>query len=131
MSLPARKQKGASRRRKKQSRLRRVRRRLLGSQSIAKDVQEMIRLLEQDKKTGPYQLIVPINMFGGNVTKKQQRWKFALDTKVRVRGVRRGVARIQKRHPEIAHGAVHLDTPIDGTQWWNEDALVRVKKRSR
>lgn len=95
-----------------------------------KDVMEMIRLIEQDKKTGPYQLIVPIKMFGGVVVKqKQQRWKFALGTKVRVRGVRKGTARIAMRHQSIAHGAVFLDKPIDGTQWWNEDALARVKPR--
>ena len=60
MSLPARKQPGASRRRKKQARLRRVQRRLLGMQPITKDVLEMIRLLEQDKLTGPYRIILPI-----------------------------------------------------------------------
>jgi hypothetical protein len=63
--------------------------------------------------------------------KKQQRWKFKVGTKVRVRGVRRGAARIEQRHPGIAHGAVFLDEPIDGTQWWNEDALVRVQPRRR
>lgn len=50
MSLPARKQKGASRRRKKQARLRRVRRRLLGGQPIMKDVLEMIRLIEKNRR---------------------------------------------------------------------------------
>lgn len=60
------------------------------------------------------------------MTNKKQRWKFALGTKVRVKGVRKGTARIEWRHPSIAQGAVFLDAPIDGTQWWNEDALVRV-----
>ena len=61
MSLPARKQPGASRRRKKQARLRAVKRRLLGIQQpvqwntaplgkpVLADVLRMIELLEKDK----------------------------------------------------------------------------------
>ena len=58
MSLPARKQKGASRRRKKQARLRRVKRRLLGlapwlhgasGQTVLADVKKMIALIKRDR----------------------------------------------------------------------------------
>lgn len=61
MSLPARKQPGASRRRKKQSLLRQMRRRLLGlrpwsgvgsGKSVLEDVKRMIELLEKDRNHG-------------------------------------------------------------------------------
>lgn len=58
---------------------------------------------------------------------KKRRWKFAVGTRVRVRGCR-DTARIEQRHPEIAHGAVFLDSRIDGFRWWNEDSLLRVRR---
>jgi len=76
VSLPARKQPGASRRRKEAAHLRRVKLRLLGiktplsrvkwnkdgtvGQPILEDVRRMIAALERDRSYGPpWQIIVP------------------------------------------------------------------------
>lgn len=58
---------------------------------------------------------------------KPRRWRFAIGTKVRVKGCRQ-VARIERRYPGIAHGAVTLDRRLDGFRWWNEDSLIRVRR---
>lgn len=67
MTLPARKLPGASRRRKKQARLRQVKRRLLGikpvpgwnsdgtmGKPVLADVLKMVELLNKDKKDNPW-----------------------------------------------------------------------------
>ena len=61
---------------------------------------------------------------------KKYRWKFAIGTKVRVKGAP-GTARIVDRAPYIADGAVFLDPALDYMHWWNEDGLIRVSARSR
>lgn len=59
--------------------------------------------------------------------RKARRWKFAIGTRVRVKGAR-GTAVIERRYPGIAHGAVTLDRQLDGFRWWNEDSLIRVRR---